>query len=271
MTGNDLARDISDFTPQGGELAFWWLGQMGFAVRVNGLLFYMDAYLGQSESRIYPPILEAKHLARSDFIFGSHDHGDHIDHALWKDVHALSKKTVFVAPKLVVPGLSKGLGIAEDGFIGMDEGVEFNNGAIRVNAIASAHEFLSADPETGLFPSLGYVIECGGFRIYHSGDTCKYEGLETKLRGMGEIDLMIVPINGRDGKKLRAGIIGNMDFREAVDLVGMVKPRVGVPAHYDMFRGNTEDPGEFIDYLREKYPRQGYWAGERNTRTVIRK
>ena len=267
MTGDALYQDIKNY--ESGELAFWWLGQMGFALRLNHLTLYLDPYLAANKFRLIPPLLTAEHLSGCDFIFGSHDHGDHIDKELWKNVHQLSPKTKFIVPKLIMAKLSEQLEIGQDNFIGLDEDIIFDNGDIRITAIASAHEFLSPDPESGLHPALGYIIECGGYRIYHSGDTCKYEGLESKLQGAGKIDLMIVPINGRDGRKLRAGIIGNMDFREAVDLVGMVEPGLGIPSHYDMFKGNTEDPNEFIDYLETKYPGQKFWVGDHHTQVRI--
>lgn len=38
--------------------------------------------------------------------------------------------------------------------------------------------------------------------MYHSGDTCIYEGMYTKLRKWNKFDVMFIPINGRDAKNM---------------------------------------------------------------------
>lgn len=123
-----------------------------------------------------------------------------------------------------------------------------------MTAVPAAHEFLDEDPATGLHPYLGYIIEGGGFRLYHAGDTCLYEGMQARLR-QWPLDLALLPINGRDAKRLAANCIGNMTYQEAADLAGAVRPGLTVPTHFDMFATNSEDPQLFVDYMRVKYPR----------------
>ncbi len=64
----------------------------------------------------------------------------------------------------------------------------------------------------------------------------------------------MLPINGRDAKRLSSGCIGNMTYQEAADLAGALGPRLTIPAHYDMFAENSEDPALFDNYMRVKYP-----------------
>ena len=90
---------------------------------------------------------------------------------------------------------------------------------------------------------------------------CIYEGLYGRLREFGKIDVMFLPINGRDGKRYRGNTIGNMTYQEAVDLAGTLKPGLVVPAHYEMFENNQEDPLLFADYISAKYPDVRYWIG----------
>ena len=104
-----------------------------------------------------------------------------------------------------------------------------------------------------ILETLGLVFEVNGCTFYHAGDTCIYEGLQTKLREW-ELDVMLLPINGRDAKRLAAGCIGNMTYQEAADLAGALRPRVVIPAHYDMFANNSGDPTAFAEYVRIKYP-----------------
>jgi L-ascorbate 6-phosphate lactonase len=269
LIGKELVDDIASYRGKSCEIAFWWLGQMGFAIRMGELTLYIDPYLEESPERQISPLLAANDIKDADYVFGSHGHSDHLDRIAWSAIHSNSRRTKFVVPKLLVLSLSKELSIPLENIVGMDDGVVYEDGRIKVTGIASAHELLSPEPRTGLHPSLGFIIERDGCKIYHSGDTCKYDGLEKRLVEVGNIDVMFIPINGRDARRYRAGCIGNMDFREAVDLVGMVRPRLGVPAHYEMFEGNSENPMAFAEYLEAKYPERQFWIGAHGTRVVL--
>ncbi|CUX57545.1 hypothetical protein BN3590_02275 [Clostridium sp. C105KSO15] len=61
---------------------------------------------------------------------------------------------------------------------------------------------------------MGCVLEGDGCSLYHSGDTCVYEGMYGKLRKFGKLDVMFLPINGRNGRGYRENIIGNMTFQD---------------------------------------------------------
>ena len=122
-----------------------------------------------------------------------------------------------------------------------------------IRAIAASHEFLDQDQETGLFPHLQYVVECNGVRIHHAGDTVRYEGMMPALKAFGPLDAELLPINGRDAKRLLRNCIGNMTYQEAADLAGDVRPKMVIPGHWDMFADNSEDPELFKKYIEAKY------------------
>ena len=134
----------------------------------------------------------------------------------------------------------------------MNDGETIEVDGIEVTAIASAHEFLDRDEDSGRYPYLGFIIKANGVTIYHSGDTCMYEGLTTKLKQF-DYDAVFLPINGRDAVRLESGCIGNMTYQEAADLAGVLTPRLTVPTHFGMFSSNTIDPQLFVDYMRVKY------------------
>jgi len=266
-----LMRDIREYNAQTGHLAFWWLGQLGYIVKTKSVTLCFDPFLRPGHKRTVPPPMKPEELIGMDYIFGSHDHSDHIDRTAWPGIAEASPGTRFVVPEKFVEPLNQSLGISIDRFVGLDEGKTFDDHAknFHIRAIASAHEFLAPDPVTGLHDSLGYIVDADGLRIYHSGDTCKYEGLETKLIASRPIDLMYIPINGRDAVRYRMNCIGNMSFAEAVDLAGMVAPGLVVPGHYEMFTYNSEDPNKFMDYLAAKYPGQKAWIGEHCVKVEI--
>jgi L-ascorbate metabolism protein UlaG (beta-lactamase superfamily) len=69
-----------------------------------------------------------------------------------------------------------------------------------------------------------------------------------------DVDLALLPINGRDAERYARNCISNMTYQEAADLAGDLKPRLTIPAHFDMFPGNTADPDAFQKYMAVKYP-----------------
>lgn len=266
-----LMEQVHAYAPKKGELAFWWMGQLGYILKTQQGVFAFDLFLRPGKGRQVAPLIDPEEATGIDYFFGSHDHIDHIDHYAWPALAKASPSAKFIVPKMFESALTKEFDLAPERVIGLDEGMVFEdaNGGINISALASAHEFLDQDPETGLHPSLGYVLRCGDLVIYHSGDSCKYEGLESKLRNLGPIDLMILPINGRDAERYASGCIGNMNFAEAVDLAGALRPRLCVPGHYEMFANNSEDPEKFTKYMDAKYPGQAYWTGAHGTLVVL--
>src|SRR5262249_50247080 len=128
-----------------------------------------------------------------------------------------------------------------------------------LSAIKAKHEFFEEDPRLG-FPYLGYVVALNGVTFYHSGDTVVYDGMLPTLQAW-RLDVAFLPINGRDAERYRRHVIGNMTFQEAVVLAGELGVGLAVPAHYDMFPGNMEDPRKFADYLAAKFPQVPCWIG----------
>ena len=251
--GKDLIADIEQCRLAPGQLALWWLGQHSFVVKLPSAVLYIDPFLSPLPGRLIPPLLAAGQIRHADFILGSHDHADHIDRAAWPALAAASNHAKFVVPDLLRKRLATELKIPLDRFVGLDDGASYESGRVRITGIAAAHEFLDRDEQTGRYPYLGFVIEADGCVIYHAGDTCLYEGLLGKLKRWS-FDVALLPINGRDARRLAGGYIGNMTYQEAADLAGALQPRLTIPTHYDMFAANAEDPSLFADYMKVKYP-----------------
>jgi len=268
LTGDELIRDIDAYEATDAEFGLWWLGQHGFVVKLRSATVYVDPYLSDNPARQTPPLLRPDEVTNADLILGTHDHGDHIDRGAWPVLAARSPNARFVVPELLRETLWRELHMPPERFAGLDDGRSIDVHGLRITGVAAAHEFLDAEATTGLHPYLGYVIEADGCAIYHAGDTCAYEGLQTKLRKW-RFDLMMLPINGRDAARLSAGCIGNMTYQEAADLAGPLRPGLTVPAHYDMFAGNGEDPRLFIDYMRVKYPHLAVRRCQHGRRVVV--
>lgn len=257
-TGTELMREIDGAEEPAGGAAFWWIGQMGYIVKRGGKILYFDPYLALKPTRTVPPLLEPGQAAHADWVFITHNHSDHLDPVAVQGIAAASTKTRFVSPRACGKRLED-LGVGADRVVLLDAGESFAEDGLRIDAIAAQHEFFEVDPVLG-YPFLSYVVECGGFRILHCGDTLKWDGMEAALVGYA-LDLAFVPINGRDAERLARGCKGNMTYQEAVDLFGALKPRLAVPGHYEMFANNSQDPAPFARYMDVKFPSVPYWIG----------
>ncbi len=253
LTGQELIADIDRCEISHGRCALWWLGQHSFIIKLGKKIIYIDLFLTPLASRQVPSMLRADEIHHADFFLGTHDHTDHIDRAIWPALAGASREAKFIVPELLREQLAGDLNIPLDRFIGLDDGSSFSSDDLTITGIASAHEFLDRDPVSGHYPYLGYVIEGNGCKIYHSGDCCIYEGLQSKLKKW-RFDVAILPINGRDARRLAGNCIGNMVYQEAADLAGAIEPRLTIPAHFDMFAANQEDPNLFTEYMKVKYP-----------------
>ncbi|MCR4692168.1 MAG: MBL fold metallo-hydrolase [Lachnospiraceae bacterium] len=235
-----------------GNVSLKWLGQMGFLIETENIRLCVDYYASYDAQRQTPVPIPAGELKGVQVFLGTHDHLDHIDHASWKIWAKTNPDASFVFP---APHREKVLadGVDDRHAVGLNDGESVTIGDVTIHAVAASHEFLDRDPVTGLYPYLQYIIETGGVRIHHAGDTVRYEGMMPKIRSFGHIDAQILPINGRDAKRYRRNCIGNMTYQEAADFAGEIHPGLVIPGHWDMFADNSADPDAFADYLDAKY------------------
>ena len=89
----------------------------------------------------------------------------------------------------------------------------------------------------------------GKLAIYHSGDIVSYKGLQEQL-ARHQIQLALLPVNGRDELRRSKGIPGNFTLEEAVDLCRCTGIPVLIAHHFGMFAFNTVNP-ELIDQAAE--------------------
>ncbi|MFZ4395347.1 MAG: MBL fold metallo-hydrolase [Kiritimatiellia bacterium] len=268
QTGLDLIRDINDCTVTAGGCALWWLGQHSFIVKLGDTVVYLDIFLSPRQGRLVEPLLTPAQCVNADLILGSHDHIDHIDRPSWPGMAQASPQALFAVPELLRARVTDELGLPAARVAGLDSGRSLTVKDVTITAIPAAHELLDRDEATGLHPYLGFMVEGPGFRLYHAGDCCIYEGLHALLRSR-PFQLFILPINGRDARRLGNHCLGNMTYQEAADLTGDLHPDVVIPAHYEMFARNSANVQDFTDYVQIKYPRQHVVVPEHGKRVML--
>ena len=254
-----LARMRALATPPG-TIAFWWLGQAGFAIRTADLLLLVDPFLAERDGRLTTPAFDPRDAADVDVVTCSHEHYDHMDLDSLPSIARASPRARFIVPRPLVP-LVVGAGVEAERVIGARSGESIAIGGVRFHPVPARHGVGMDDAYTfgrelsgGLDRYLGYVIDDGVARVYHAGDSIAYPGLGARLREL-EVDVALLPINGRDHFREDAGIVGNMDHREAAALAADAGVDLLVPMHYDTFAGNRGYPAHLVDIVdRERLP-----------------
>ena len=92
---------------------------------------------------------------------------------------------------------------------------------------------------------IGYVLGSDR-RVYHAGDTLVTDELTTALQAL-DVDVALLPVNGRDAAREALGFVGNMNAVEAVELALALRASRLIAYHWDGFAGNTAPPGAVAD------------------------
>ena len=232
-----LATSVPD-----GAVGLMWLGQATVALRVECAVVLIDPFLSPHPERLVPPPCSGADARGVDVVLVTHDHLDHLDDATLAAVAAASPNAVIVTPPEVVERVV-GLGIDERRVCGLPAWETTSIDGVTVRAVAAKHGLEMRDAYR-LGPFLGYVV---GERVpvYHSGDTILFDGLAQGLATLG-VSLALLPINGRDETREAAGIVGNLDAREAAELAAAIGADAVLPIHWDMFASNPGDPGALV-------------------------
>jgi L-ascorbate metabolism protein UlaG (beta-lactamase superfamily) len=238
--------DVRAANRNDGHFRMWWLGQSGFLVQWKGSHLLLDPYLSDSLTKKYaatdkPHVRMTERVvdpARLDFIdvvTSSHNHTDHLDSETLGPLLKVNPRLAIIAPETNCDFVASRLGIDPSFPVGLCDSQVAVVGPFQFAAVPACHEEVS--PEF-----LGYVVEFGPWRIYHSGDTLLYDGMAERLRRFA-VDVALLPINGRVPERR---VAGNLNGSEAARLAKGIGARLVIPCHYEMFEFNTANPAEFV-------------------------
>jgi L-ascorbate metabolism protein UlaG (beta-lactamase superfamily) len=233
-----------------------WYGQAGFRLASGDTRVLIDPFLTDHPERHYPPPASAADFADITLVLCTHEHLDHLDLPFLREFCAVNRTAPIVVPAPVV-GLAADSGLDPARLVGATAGEKLHVAGVTVHPLPALHgmggdqpvvyEFA---PDGGPVRFLGYVMDIGGIRIYHSGDCLVYPELMAALAELAP-DVLMLPINGRDHMRESEGIVGNMNETEAACLCAQVGPTYAIPMHYDAIRGNTGNPGHFAVLVHE--------------------
>lgn len=236
------------------NLNLWWLGQSGYLVQWQGHHLLIDPYLSDSLTKKYAGtekphvrmterVIAPEKLDFVEVITSSHNHTDHLDGESLLPLLQANPALTIIVPAANVAFAANRLQVQPERLTPIQaDGDPVKVGPFTFYAIPSAHESLETD-ENGEHKFVGYIIKIGEKTIYHSGDACPYAGLEERLKEWN-VDLAILPINGRDPMR---GVAGNFTAEEAAQLGKEIGAGLVIPCHYEMFEFNSVSPQGFVD------------------------
>lgn len=237
-----------------GEAGFhiWWLGQSGFLLQWNGRRVLLDPYLSDSltvkyaatekpHTRMSERVIDPALLRNISIVTSSHNHTDHLDAETLVPILKSNPGIKLIIPEANRRFVSERLQCAIDFPLGLNDQQSFTIDGFTFYGMPAKHNEIDRD-EHGNCRYMGYVIEFGGHKIYHSGDTLWFDEMVELLKPFA-VDLALLPINGNNPERK---VAGNLDCREAVTLAKAISAGCVIPCHYDMFVFNTADVNEFV-------------------------
>lgn len=231
----------------------WWLGQSGYLLQWKGKRILIDPYLSDSLTKKYLTT-EKPHTRMSELVVdpgllkgisivtSSHNHTDHLDAETLVPVLKNNSGIKFIIPEANRDFVAERVNCNNNFPVGLNDGRFETIDGFTFHGIPAKHNEIERD-ENYNCKFMGYVIEFGKHKIYHSGDTLWFDEMVELLKPFA-VDVAILPINGNDESRK---VAGNLNCKEAAELGKAIGAKTVIPCHYDMFTFNTADVNDFIN------------------------
>lgn len=209
------------FDPAGGHYSFGW---------------------GTSSNKVAGPALPVTDLPELDAVLLTHDqHADNLDHAgraLLPTVPSVLT-TRSAARRLRLRGV-RGLRAGDEVLLEGDD-----RAPLHVTATPARHGPPLSRPISGAV--VGFLLKCGGTTVWVTGDTVLHGALRRFARA-ATVDVLVVHAGG-----VQFGLTGSLRYTltgaRAMELVGLVRPRVAVPVHYEGWTHFVDGPAGLADAI----------------------
>jgi L-ascorbate metabolism protein UlaG (beta-lactamase superfamily) len=229
----------------------WWLGQSGFMLQWKGKRVLIDPYLSDSLTKKYAAtdkphirmserVIDPALLKNITIVSSSHNHTDHLDAETLIPVLKNNPDIKFIIPQANRDFVAERVACDNDFPIGLTDGQSVTIDEFTFHGIPAKHNEIERD-EKGNCRFMGFVIQFGDYRIYHSGDTLWFDNMVDVLKPFSPT-LALLPINGNDPARK---VAGNLNCYEAATLAKAINASCVIPCHYDMFTFNTADVRDF--------------------------
>ena len=253
----DLLAEMDSFLTDSDQFYLWWLGQSGFLLQWKKQRVLIDPYLSDSLTKKYAAtdkphtrmselVIRPDLLKNISIVTSSHNHTDHLDAETLIPLFKNNPGIKFIIPEANRDFVTQRVGCEKNYAVGLNDRQQVTMDGFTFHGIPARHNEIERD-KTGHCKYMGYVIEFGDHRIYHSGDTLWFEGMVGLLKPFA-VDVALLPING---DKPERKVAGNLNGKEAAQLGKVIDAKTVIPCHYDMFTFNTADVNDFIEEAKK--------------------
>jgi L-ascorbate metabolism protein UlaG (beta-lactamase superfamily) len=227
-----------------------WLGHSSFLVQLEGVSLLVDPLLRR---HIFPriprngePPLPIERLPKIDATLVSHAHYDHLD---LPSVKAAKARTI------AGEGIGRILAgaVPEVTELGWWQATEV--GPVKIHFVPSQHWSRRGLNDVNEALWGGFVIEGGGKRIYHSGDTAYFEGFRLIGERFCGIDAALLPIGAYDPAWFMEK--QHMNPEQAIQAYVDLGARQMVAMHWGTFKLTDEPLLEPPERARADWARRG--------------
>jgi L-ascorbate metabolism protein UlaG (beta-lactamase superfamily) len=253
-----------------GELQIRRLGWAGLELTCGGDTLVVDLF---EERHSMAPLLEEvtgplpPPSAPVDAALVTHLHADHADPA------AIGRALAHDGPVLR-PAPAEGRGLDRAATANAEAGLAEIEATVHTTAPWEGHSVgafeVTAVPAVDGFgdPQVSWVIEAGGRRVLHAGDTLFHGAWWPIASRLGPFDAVFLPVNGAvcdfPHRQPASPFPACLDPLQAAVAAQMLQARLAVPIHYDAI----QQPGVY-EQVAEPAPAFVAAASERGTATQV--
>ena len=205
-----------------GNVKITLLKHAGFLIETPDKKIYIDLYE-----------IPSADLPKADIVFVTHEHFDHCDPP--SILKVAKSDTVAAGPEIARKCLEQIRGkVGEIVYVKPNQEVTIKD--VKVLTVPSYNVNKFRAPGKVFHPKednrVGYVIEIGGVRIYHAGDTDVIEEMKSLE---GKVDIALLPVSG----------VYVMTPEEAAEAVKIIKPKIAIPMHWGVVAGSRAEAEKF--------------------------
>ncbi|MEN9625984.1 MAG: hypothetical protein RL557_312, partial [archaeon] len=168
---------------------------------------------------------------KADIIFITHAH---YDHCSIEDIKKIIKpETIVVSTNDVQSKLGKVAPHVNSLLV--ESGKEYTVNGINFHTVHSYNLGKQFHPRDNAW--VGYIIDCGGTRLYHAGDSDFIKEMHSV-----KADVCLFPVGGTY----------TMNAEEATRAAEIIKPSLAIPMHWGSIVGTKNDAERFVNGCKEK-------------------
>lgn len=193
------------------------------------VLYHSSIRINKEKTIYIDPFKIDRNYNDADIVFITHDHYDHYSE---EDIDkVINENTTIIIPEELLTKLLR-KGINKNAIITVEPNEKYMVQGIKFETIPAYNTNKTFHPKENGW--VGYIITLDDIRYYIAGDTDI-----TEENRRVKYDVAFVPVGGTY----------TMDFKEAAQLINIIKPKFAIPVHYGSVVGSKQDATDFIKLL----------------------